>query len=88
MAPVLEKVWMIASLEFGPEQGKNMIVVRALCGLKSTSASFRSLMAKKLDESGFKSGKDNFDIWLRPTKKPDGEENYKNMLCYMLIMSW
>ena len=27
-APVLEKVWLTAGPEFGPEQGKNMIVVR------------------------------------------------------------
>ena len=43
-APVLEKVWLTTGPEFGPEQGKNMIVVRALYGLKSASASFRSFM--------------------------------------------
>ena len=47
--PVLETVWLVAGPEFGPEQGKNMIVVRALYGLKSASALFRSFMAKKLD---------------------------------------
>ena len=37
-APVWENIWMVAGPEFGPEQGKNMIVVRALYGLKSASA--------------------------------------------------
>ena len=54
-----------------------MIVVRALYVIKSASDSFRSFVAKKLDESDFKSSKANFDIWLRPAKKPDDEEYYK-----------
>ena len=60
---------MVAGPEFGPEQGKNMIVMRALYWLKSASASFRSFMAKKLDELGFKSSKADFDIWLQPEVK-------------------
>ena len=63
-ALVLEKVRVVAGPEFGPEQGKNMIVVRALYGLKLPSASFRSFMAEKLDELGFKSRKAEFDIWM------------------------
>ena len=47
-ALVLEKMWMAACPEFGPEQRKNMIVVRALYGLKLTSASFRIFKAIKV----------------------------------------
>ena len=82
-APVLEKVWMVAGPGFGPEQGKNMIVVRALYGLKSASASFRSFMAKKLDELGFRSSKADFDVWLRPAVKGDGEEYYEYVMLYV-----
>ena len=82
-APVLEKVWLTAGPEFGPEQGKNMIVVRALYGLKSASASFRSFMARKLDDMGFKSSRGDFDIWMRPAVKPDGEEYYKYVMLYV-----
>ena len=82
-APVLEKVWLTAGPEFGPEQGKNMIVVRALYGLKSASASFRSFMARKLDEMGFKSSKGDFDIWMRPASKPDGYQYYEYVMLYV-----
>jgi hypothetical protein len=33
-----EKIWVLAGLEFGSEQGTIMIVVRALYGLKSSGA--------------------------------------------------
>lgn len=82
-APVLEKVWLTAGPEFGPEQGKNMIVVRALYGLKSASASFRSFMAQKLDEMGFRSSKGDFDIWMRPATKSDGSEYYEYVMLYV-----
>ena len=39
----LDKHWLRAGPEFGPEQGKVFIVVRALYGLKSASAAFRRL---------------------------------------------
>ena len=50
----LEKHWIRAGPEFGAEQGKVFIVVRALYGLKSASVAFRYFMANKLDEIGFK----------------------------------
>ena len=63
-APNLEKIWMKAGPEFGPEQGKTFIVVRALYGLKSASAAFRAFMAEKLDLIGFKSSVADPDVWL------------------------
>ena len=51
-APCKEKVWWRAGPEFGADQGKILLVVRALYGLKSASVSFRSFMAKYLDELG------------------------------------
>ena len=41
-APITEKVWTILGTEFGDEQGKKVIIVRALYGLKSAGAAFRS----------------------------------------------
>ena len=62
----LEKHWIRAGPEFRAEQGKIFIVVQVLYGLKSASAAFRSFMAKKLDEIGFKSTHANPDVWIRP----------------------
>ena len=74
---------MVAGPEFGPEQGKNMIVVRALYVLKSASVSLRSFMAKKLDELGLKSSKANCDVWLRPAVKGSGKEYYEYVMLYV-----
>lgn len=82
-APNLEKVWLCAGPEFGEEEGKNFLVVRALYGLKSASAAFRAHMAKKLDELGFKSSVADPDVWLRPAVKPDGETYYEYTLMYV-----
>jgi hypothetical protein len=82
-APNKEKVWLQAGSEFGAEQGKNLMIVRALYGLKSASASFRAHTAKKLDEMGFKSCIADPDVWMRPASKPDGEEYYEYILMYV-----
>lgn len=82
-APNLEKHWIRAGTEFGAEQGKTFIVVRALYGLKSASAAFRSFMAKRLDAIGFKSCVADPDVWLRPAVKDDGSEYYEYILMYV-----
>ena len=78
-----EKHWIKAGPEFGHEQGKRFLVVRALYGLKSASASFRSFMAEKLDNAGFRSTYADPDVWIRPAVKPCGKEYYEYVLCYV-----
>ncbi len=73
-APNKEKCWMIAGPEFGSEEGKTFLVVKALYGLKSASFSFRAYMAEKLTEMGFLSMMADPDVWLRAAVKGDGEE--------------
>ena len=46
----LEKHWIRSGPEYGAEQGKVFIVVKAFYGLKSSSAAFKSFMANKFDE--------------------------------------
>lgn len=82
-APNLEKCFMIAGDEFGPNKGKCYIVRRALYGLKSASAAFRSFLADKLDQIGFKSSLADPDVWMRPAVKPDGTRYYSYILCYV-----
>ena len=51
-APCCEKIWTTAGPEFGSEKGKNMLVVRALYGLKSSGAAFRAFLAETLYDLG------------------------------------
>ena len=82
-APVREKVWIKAGPEFGANQGRNLIVVRALYGLKSASASFRAHMASRLDELGFKSSVADPDVWLKAATKACGEQYYEYVMVYV-----
>ena len=60
-----------------------MIIVRALYGLKSSGAAFRSLLAETLYDIGYTLIKADPDVWLRPAVKPDGFEYYEMILCYV-----
>ena len=82
-APNKEKCWMVAGPEFGPEEGKSFLVVKALYGLKSASFSFRSYMAEKLASMGFQSSMADPDVWLRAASKNDGESFYEYVLMYV-----
>lgn len=82
-APCREKCWTIAGPEFREDEGKTFLIVRALYGLKSSGAAFRSHLAGILDDIGFKSSIADPDVWLRPAVKPDGEEYYEYMMCYV-----
>ena len=82
-SPTKERVWMRAGPEFGNDEGKVYIVVRALYGMKSASASFRSFMAEKLDNIGFRTSIADPDVWIRPAVKSSGEEYYEYILMYV-----
>ena len=79
----LEKHWLRAGPEFGHEEGQALIVTRALYGLKSASASFRSFMAKRFDELGFTSSHADPDVWMRPAMKKNGKEYYEYLISYV-----
>ena len=64
-------------------RGKTLIVNKALYGLKSSGASFRYFLAERLDDMGFKSSMADPDVWIRPAIKPDGEQFYEYILCYV-----
>ena len=83
-APVTEKVWITLGLEFGKDAGKTAVIVRALYGLKSVGAAFRSHLAKCMEFMGYQSCKANPDLWLKPEQRPeDGVKYYSYILCYV-----
>jgi hypothetical protein len=82
-APCREKICIIAGPEFGSEEGKAMIVVRALYGLKSSGAAFRSFLAETLIDIGFKPSFADPDVWMRPAMKSNGFKYWELVLCYV-----
>ena len=68
-APCKEKIYFIAGPELGSDQGKIMIVQRALYGLKSSGAAFRSFFVEIMHDMGYKPSRADQDLWLRPATK-------------------
>ena len=68
-APCREMIWTTEGPEFGSEKGKNMMLVRALYGLKSSGATLRAFLAEKLYDLGYRPSMADPDVWLRPAIK-------------------
>jgi hypothetical protein len=82
-AETKEKVWFRGGKEMGSNQGKVIVIVRALYGLKSSGARWREHMAQTLRNASFVSCKADPDLWLRPAVKDDGTKIYEYVLCYV-----
>ena len=83
-APVREKLYTIAGKEFGPKfEGRPVLIVRALYGLRSSGKAFRDYLATNLREMGYVSSKADPDLWMRPDTKTDGTEYYNYVICYV-----
>ena len=83
-APCEEKVWTKLGPEFGADQGKSALIVRALYGLRSAGASFSRHIADCMRHLGYNSCKADPDVWYKPMVRPDdGEKYYSYMLLYV-----
>jgi len=78
-----ERVYFIAGDEFGDDKGRIIIVVRALYGLKSSGAAFRSKLLADLREMGYRSSKSDADVYMKPRSTPSGESYWEYVLCYV-----
>jgi hypothetical protein len=59
-----EKIWFEGGIKCGANQGKVLIVVHALYGLKSVGASWRATLVQVLRDLGYVSSTDDPDIWI------------------------
>eukprot|EP00804_Cyclotella_cryptica_P015125 CCRYP_000688-RA/>CCRYP_000688-RA protein AED:0.22 eAED:0.24 QI:0/0/0/0.8/1/1/5/0/1053 len=83
-APTEEKIWTILGPEFGDDQGKKAVIVRALYGLKSAGASFRHHLADCMKHLGYTPCLADPDLWMKPEVRPDdGVAYYAYILCYV-----
>ena len=82
-APTKEKIWTILGKEFGPDEGKKAVIVRALYGLKSAGAAFRAHMGTCMRGLGYSPCLADPDLWMKKSKKEDGTRYYSYILCYV-----
>jgi hypothetical protein len=78
-----EKYWIKAGPEFGSDERRPAMVVRALYGLCSSVAQFHVHLANVLQSVGYQSCKTDLDVWIRAAVKTDDTKYYKYVLCYV-----
>jgi len=81
-APCKEKVYIVCGPEFGAMKGRRARIVRALYGLKSSAAAWRSWISQFLHDEEFRPCKADNDVWMRPAEKADGFQYYEYVLVY------
>lgn len=81
-APTTEKVWTTCGPEFGPDQGKRALIVRALYGLKGSGASYRNHISNCMRHLGYVPCKADPDLWMKPMTRPSDDFQY---YAYVLI---
>jgi hypothetical protein len=76
-APLLnEKIWTVCGAEFGEDQGKNAVVVRALYGLKSAGHDYGVHIANCMVHLGYTPCEADRDVWMKPMVRPDDGLKY------------
>ncbi len=83
-ADTKQKVYMTAGPEFGAElEGHQVIIIKALYGLKSSGAAWRAHLANTLRDMGFTSCLADADVWYRAAKKPCDYQYCEYVLVYV-----
>jgi len=74
-----ERIWTIAGPEFDEWVGLVLIVDRALYGLKSSGAAWRSMLRESILDMGFTDTTADHDVYRRRTRK--GNYDYYELIC-------
>jgi hypothetical protein len=82
-APCRERLYTTAGPEFGSDAGKQVVIVRALYGLRTSGASWHAQLAQTMQQLGFTPCMADRDVWMRPAVKPDGFKYYEYVLLYV-----
>ena len=83
-APTTEKLYCVAGQEWKGDQGRYVIIVRALYGLKSSALAWRNHLSDVLSNSlKFRSSLADPDVWYKPSTKSNGEKYYAYILVYV-----
>ena len=83
IAPCRKNIWTVIGREFGTDQVKKDIIVRAIYGLKSSGAAFHAHLADCMRSMGYTPCRGDNDLWMKPEIDPDGDKYYRYILCYV-----
>ena len=64
-APCSENIWTVLGKEFGSDQGKKAIIVRALYGLKYSGAAFHAHLADCMRSIGYTPCRVDNYLWMK-----------------------
>lgn len=78
-----EKIYFIAGKEFGSKAGCILIIKKALYGLKSSGAAWRSLFSATLVDLQYEPCRGDPDVYIRKAVKPDGTKYYEMLFVYV-----
>ena len=73
-APCSEKIWTVLGKEFGSDQVKKSIIVRALYGLNYCGAAFHAHLIDCMRSIGYTPCRGDNDLWMKPEIDPDGDK--------------
>ena len=83
-APVAELIWTTLGPEWGPDKGKQAIIVLSLYGLKFAGALFRNHLADYMRHLGYQPCLADPDLWFKAEVQPaDGFKYYAYVLLYV-----
>jgi hypothetical protein len=74
--PCEERIWTLLGPEFGQDQGKKAVIVRALYGLKSAGSSFQRHLADCMQMIGYRSCKADPYLWYKEMIRPEDGFRY------------
>ena len=81
-----EIIWVKAGKEFGANEGKPMIIVNALYGLKSSGAAWGNLLSSSIKQMGFASSKANPLICITVRRSRRTGRSITSTFLYMLAI--
>jgi hypothetical protein len=71
-----EKLWTVCGPEFGPDQGKKALIVRALYGLKGSGASYCNHISYCMRHLQYEPCKADPDLRMKPMTRPQDDFQY------------
>ncbi len=80
-----EKIWTTLGSEFGKDNGKKAIIVRALYSLKSPGKAFHKHLADCMHLLGYKLCLADPDLWYKACTQKGDNGNIESCYSYMLV---